>query len=193
MRPEPFIEPPWDDPVDAAAVLRAIPADATIKGMFLLPLVDAARKIGLDLGLPRDRHLPFGDYPVREHAHALHLLARTMFPQVSIRKGLRRLGHPVVDTLRATTVGRVVWSSASDIEAALHAVSKAYTLTCSRARASLAELTPTHAIVRFDDVDWFLDSHHVGVLEGVLAACGMKGNIKVRLDSPVSGDFLCSW
>ncbi|MFI5298230.1 MAG: DUF2378 family protein [Polyangiales bacterium] len=193
MRAGEFGDPPWDDPIDEAAILRAIPVDSTIKGMFLLPLIELARKQGIDLGLTRERYLPFGDYPVREHAHALHAIAHGVFPHVSIRKGLRRLGHPVVDTLRATTVGRVVWSGASDLGAALHALSTAYTLTCSRARASIVELEPDHAIVRFDDVHWFLDSHHVGVCEGVLGACGVKGTVRIRMATPYSAEFLCTW
>jgi hypothetical protein len=37
-----FVEPPWDEPLDAERVIAAIPASATIAGMFFAAAAPAA-------------------------------------------------------------------------------------------------------------------------------------------------------
>ena len=52
-----FHEPPWQAPLDAEAVIASIPADATMKGMFLEATVARARQAGVEV--PQAR--PFGE------------------------------------------------------------------------------------------------------------------------------------
>jgi uncharacterized protein (TIGR02265 family) len=188
-----FVDPPWDAPVDEAAVVRAIPTASMVKGIFLQPILEIAQKNGFDLGLPRDRYIAFHDYPAREHAHALYAAASRLYPDVPIRKGLRRLGHPVVPAFETSTIGRVVWATATDVEGALHALSKGYALSCSHARLSVLEFQRGRARLRFTETPWFLDSHHVGVVEGTFGWAKVKATIRVRLETPSTGEFLCEW
>jgi Protein of unknown function (DUF2378) len=87
----------------------------------------------------------------------------------------------------------VVWSTAEHLHGALDAVAKGYALTSWPARVEVVERGAGHARVRLDEVHYFLDSHHVGIFEGVMRACGVKGSVRVRLDSTVSGELLLTW
>jgi anti-anti-sigma regulatory factor len=49
------------------------------------------------------------------------------------------------------------------------------------------------AIVRLSDVYNFVDSHNVGVFEGILKHAGVRGSVKVRTVSPTSADLRCAW
>jgi hypothetical protein len=39
----------------------------------------------------------------------------------------------------------------------------------------------------------FLDSHHVGLIEGVMRGAGVRAEVSVRLASLASCDFLVEW
>jgi hypothetical protein len=48
--------------------------------------------------------------------------------------------------------------------------------------------------VRMQGVSYFLDSHHVGALEGALRYAGVKdGTVRVRMRSSSDADLLCRW
>jgi hypothetical protein len=48
-------------------------------------------------------------------------------------------------------------------------------------------------VLRFFGVYNFLDCHHVGVLEGVAYACGVRADVRLRLDSPSAGEIELTW
>jgi len=47
--------------------------------------------------------------------------------------------------------------------------------------------------VRFTDVYYFLDCHHVGVLEGTMRYAGARGRVQLRTHGPFAADMLCTW
>jgi len=188
-----FHDPPWSAPLDVAACLAAIPDDATVKGLFLLPMVAEAQRLGVVLPGARERYLPFSDYPLTEHATLLVEAARVLFPDASMREGLRKLGRAAQRAFRETTIGKVIWSTAEHLHGALDSVAKGYALTSFPSRVAVVEKGPGVAHVRFEEVHYFIDSHHVGIFEGVMRACGVRGSVRVRLDSPSSGEFLLTW
>lgn len=188
-----FREVDWDAPLDEEAAIRAIPPGAIVKGMFPLAVIEGARERHVALDLPRDRYLPFGDYPLEEHARVLVRGARALFPDIPLRQGLRRIGHGAVSALRSSTVGRVMWSTAFDAESALRVLAKAYGMSSPTAHAEVETFEPGRAVVRLEGIFWFLDTHHVGVMESSFRAYGHKPTVRVHLDSPSSGAFLCTW
>jgi uncharacterized protein (TIGR02265 family) len=190
---ETFESPAWDAPLDADWHLRAIPPAATLKGMFTAPILVEARRRGIVFPNARERYLPFVDYPLAEHARLLVDAAHAFFPNESLRRGLRRLGHQAVDAFQHSTVGRVMWSGATDPAAALEVMVKGYGLVSPLTSLELVERGPGRTRLRAAHVHWFLDSHHVGVFEGILRACGAAGRVTVRLDSPSDGELLCTW
>ena len=68
MRPLPsaWNDPPWTAPLDAEACVRAVPAEASMTGMFLAAVNDVARSRGVSVRSGRERYTPFQRYPLRE-------------------------------------------------------------------------------------------------------------------------------
>ena len=133
------------------------------------------------------------DYPLIEHARLLVEAARAFTPELSLRLGLRRLGQHGVDAFRRSTVGRVMWSGATDPLAGFDVIAKAYTITSPPTSIEILERGPGRVLMRAEHVHSFLDSHHIGVFEGILRACGVVGEVLIRLDSPSGGELLCTW
>jgi len=190
---ESFQDPPWDAPLDVAACVAAIPPEAKVKGLFMLPMVLELQRQGLVISGARERYLPFSDYPLVEHVNLLVESARLLFPGLPMRQGLRKLGRGAVRAFTDTTIGKVVWANAEHLQGALDSVAKGYDLTIRPSRVEVVERAATHARVRLDHVHYFLDSHHVGIFEGVMRACGVNGSVRIRLDSATSGDYRLQW
>jgi uncharacterized protein (TIGR02265 family) len=188
-----FVAPDWDAPLDAAAYIEASPPGASIKGMFATAVAEGARTRRITLPSARARYLAFQDVPLREYMTLLVEAARAFFPQATLRQSLRKLGRSSRDIFAQSIVGRVVLSTAEDLPGALVACAKAYAISTPPARAEVREMTQSRAVVTFSDVYHFLDSHHVGVLEGIARGCGVRVDARVRLDSPYQGDIELTW
>ena len=189
-----FREPPWDAPLDVAAELKAISRHLTQKGMFLAAMVAEAKKRGIVLPSARERYVPFHDYPLREHATLLTECATAFYPALAARQALRRLGRAAYMAFLESTVGKVVWSTVNnDPHNALHGILRGYQIAVPGCHAHLVETRPRGAVIRLEHVPYFLDSHHVGCLEGALKSVGLEGKIKLRMESTHTADFLCEW
>jgi uncharacterized protein (TIGR02265 family) len=192
--PSPFVDPPWDAPLDPRAALRRVPAAETIKGMFLQAMVGAASAKGQLLPGARDRYVPFQDYPLREHVDLLVESAKLLYPDMPLRQGLRRIGRHAPAALRESTIGRVLWSSAHDVHSMLSAMAKGYAVVHPSSAVTVFEEGPNRARVSLERIWWFLDSHHVGCFEGAMRAAGVAtGTVKIRLSSFADGEMLCTW
>jgi uncharacterized protein (TIGR02265 family) len=189
-----FVEPPWSAPLDVTACLRGIPESAQVTGMFLEPLAEAARAAGKPLPSARDRYVAFRFYPMAEHAQLLVEASTRLFSDRSMRQALRAFGRGAPDALISSTIGKVMLGSAVGPEEALRAISKAYTLNLKPSRAEVVEVLPGCAIVRLEEVYYFLDSHHVGIFEGVLRfANASNPRVTICMHSAREADLRCSW
>ena len=72
-------------------------------------------------------------------------------------------------------------------------MAKAYGLNARPCSVALVEASPGHALLRLEEVYWFLDSHHVGAFEGVLRHAGVKGSVSIHCLGPGRGDMLVQW
>jgi hypothetical protein len=72
---------------------------------------------------------------------------------------------------------------------------RAYTTSLGKPtpHVEVQELDANGCIVRLTDFWLFLDSHQVGILEGVCRACGVQGEMRVALESPSRGEIECRW
>lgn len=188
-----FVEPPWHAPLDTAAALRLIPETATISGMFLDPLAQQAKKLGVRLPSARDRYVSYKFYPLREHAQLLIETCEQLHSGRPLRQALRKLGRGAPRALLGSTLGKVVLGTAEGVESALRAMAKAYPLNARPCQVEVLEAAKGRAVVRLEEVTWFLDSHHVGTFEGVLRFAGVRGAVKIRARGPTSADLLCTW
>jgi len=191
--PSEFHVPPWDAPLDVNAELEAIPKEATMKGLFIVPMLVEARRQGVTLKSARERYLPFTDYPLIEHARVLVEAAHAFFPDLTTRRGLRKLGRAAQRAFAQATIGKVMWATVDSPESAIEAASKTYVISTPSARLLIVERAPGRARVRLEGVHCFRDSNHVGTLEGVLLAANTKGTVHVRIDSPTVCEFELSW
>lgn len=188
-----FVEPPWSAPLDPTVAIREIPETATISGMFLAPLVLEAKRRGYTLPSARDRYVPFQFYPLREHCRLLVETCERAYRDRSLRQALRKLGRGAPAALVASTLGKVVLGSAEGVEQIVTAMAKAYPLNARPSRVEVLEAVPGRAVIRFEDLFYFLDSHHVGAMEGVLKFAGVSGEVLIASRGPASADMLLSW
>ncbi|WP_236604808.1 DUF2378 family protein [Sandaracinus amylolyticus] len=191
--PSGFVDPPWNTPLDVQSVIRAIPESATIAGMYLEPLVREARRLGRSLPSARQRYVAFQFYPLREHVTVLVEGTQALFPELSMREALRKLGRGAPRALVQTTLGKIVLGSTEGVLQSLDAIVKTYNTNIKPARAETIESSTHGAIVRLERVPFLLDSHHVGVFEGSMSYAGVRGTVKVRMRGADAADFLCEW
>jgi uncharacterized protein (TIGR02265 family) len=195
MRPIPqeWHEPPWTAPLDADALIRLIPADATMTGVFLAGVADLGRQRGVRLTKARDRYTPFQSYPLREHCELMLELSRVGFSKVPLREALRKLGRGAPNVLLRSTVGRVVLGSVEGPLDVLRAMAKSYVLHMRPCTLEVLDAGPGRAIVRLSQVHNFLDSHNVGVFEGCLRYADVKGDVRIHSYGRETADLLCTW
>jgi len=188
-----FTELDWNAPLDTKRALAAIPATATIAGMFFLALADGAERRQVALELPRPRYLPFGFYPTSEFAPLLLEAATLFYPQASVRQGLRRIGTAAPGAFLGSTLGRVTLGVSEGVQATVSAIAKTYGINTRPCRCSVTEAGTRRIVVSLDDVHYFFDSHHVGVFEGTLEHAGVDGSVRLHRRSETAGDLLLEW
>ncbi len=189
-----FSEPPWYSPLDVESYLSAIPEGATMTGMFLEGAAKLARDKGHTVTAARSRYVAFQPYPLKEHCQILVEVARALFPKTRMREALRRLGRGAPHVLMRSTVGRVVLGAAEGPLATLEAIARSYALHMRPSTLVVESAGERAAVIRLNDVYNFLDSHNVGVFEGVLDYGGARGGtVRVRSHSRTDADFLCEW
>jgi uncharacterized protein (TIGR02265 family) len=195
MRPLPkeWQEPPWEQALDTAACLTRVPRDATLTGMFLEAVAGAARQRGYEPKNARKKYTAFQRYPLLEHCSLLVEVAQHAMPQLSIRENLRKLGRGAAGTLVQSLIGRVVMGTAEGTLEMLRALAKSYVLHMRPASVDVVVLEPGRAVVRMADIYNFLDSHNVGVFEGLFRHAGVTGSVRLASYSPTEADFLCEW
>lgn len=190
----PWVDPPWDEPLDVSSYLEDVPSDATMSGMFLSSVVKAAQRAKLDLPSARGTYIAFRRYPLLEHCQLLVEAAAGIFPDHSVRQGLRRLGRGAPKTLIESMLGRVVFGSVEGPIETIRAMAKSYPLHMTPGSLEIAEEAPGRVVLAVRRVHHFLDSHNVGVFEGVLRHAGAEGGrVRIRSLSRCDADLLCEW
>ena len=193
MSDAPFLDPPWNAELDVPAALAVITPDAALSGMFFLALVDGAKRRNVTLAGARERYLPFGFYPIAEFAPLLLAAARLFYPTRSLRHALRALGHAGPAAFLGSTLGKVTLGSAVGVQGAIEAFAKTYALNVRPSQCSVKRATAASCVVELRNVQYFLDSHHVGAFEGILDYAAVKGLVRIAALSPVSADLLVEW
>ena len=162
-------------------------------GMFLESAAALARSKGFEVPSARARYVPFQAYPLREHCRILVEVARAVYPNAPLREGLRKLGRGAPHVLLQSTIGRVVLGSVDGPHAKVEAMARAYAIHMRPATLTVSAAGPRSIVIHMSDVHNFLDSHNVGVFEGVMRHLDLAATVRIRSYSRSSADLLCEW
>jgi uncharacterized protein (TIGR02265 family) len=176
----PFRDPNWNAPFDLERELESIPMSAQVRGMFILPALQEAKRAKVSMVQRRERYLPFQFYPLREHARLLADTAAAVYPKMSMREGLRKLGRGAPNAFAGSTLGRVLLQAAQGVEEVVGALAKGYELTLNPGRALVEVRGPRCLDVILEDVHYFVDCHHVGAFEGAIRYANAKGRVRLQ-------------
>jgi uncharacterized protein (TIGR02265 family) len=176
-----FTPPDFSSPFDVAERLRAVPPEATVKGMFFDgPITEAFRRSGDRPGKPS--YVSFKDYPLTEHIQVLVACAMAGYPDVPIREGLRRLGHDAFRTFLESLAGKVLFSVAGrNFDAALGLVARSYGIAGPVGTATVIQRTPDAAVIHMKDIYNMPDCYHVGVFEAAMEYFRKDGEVLTRV------------
>jgi uncharacterized protein (TIGR02265 family) len=184
----------WKAPLDLAASRAALPAGgAVIKGMFIDGVLRGCARRGHDLKWPK-KFVAFKEYDVRDYLDVCEAAAGALFAKHSMREGLRRVGHMAYPDLVDSLIGRVIFGVLGrDVRSISKLVSKAYEIAGKPGRATLLELHDDATVVRLEDIHTYIDTLQVGAFEGVLQACALDGEVRIKRLSPSSAEFWTCW
>jgi uncharacterized protein (TIGR02265 family) len=188
-----FSDPPWRAALDVPRALSLISNDSAIAGMFFLGLLDGAKRRGVSLTGMRERYLPFGFYPVAEFAPILVEAAALFHPKLSVRHGLRAIGAAGPAVLAKSVLGKVTLGSAIGVHAMIEAIANTYGVNIRQSSCAVTHQAPQACVVSLDNVQYFLDSHHVGVFEGTMTHAGVSGRVRIARRSEFSAELLLEW
>ena len=188
-----FSDPPWRAALDVPRALSLISSDSTIAGMFFLGVLEGAKRRGVALPGTRERYLPFNFYPVAEFAPLLVAAAALFHPKLPLRQGLRAIGAVGPAILAKTVLGKVTLGSAIGVHAMIDAVANTYGVNIRNSRCTVTDKAPQSCVVSLENVQYFLDSHHVGVFEGTMTFAGVKGWVRMARRTEFSADLLLEW
>jgi uncharacterized protein (TIGR02265 family) len=193
-----FVAPDWDAPLDTEAHIRSIPATAVIKGMYPGAIAAEAKRRGLSLPHAGEKYLPFLDYAMTDHVRLLVEASRAFYPELPQRQSLRKLGRAAVNVFLQSTLGKAVLGGLTQPETTERAISgmtRAYMTSLGKPTpvVDVRSVSDTSCIVRLTDFWIFIDSHQIGILEGACRACGVRGEMRVALESPSKGEIECRW
>lgn len=193
MNRDEFELPDMSRPLDVAAVIAACPQEARAKGMFIAEVIEQVTRHGVTPPTTRRYHV-FTDYPLRDFVEVAPACAALIYPDVPLREALRRLGRSAYPTVANTRIGRVAFGMFKDnVRGLLRLSTKGYGLSLSVGRAEAIEVSDDYAVVRLTDIYNYIDSYHVGVHEGILSACRVDGEVRIKARSDTSADLLLSW
>jgi uncharacterized protein (TIGR02265 family) len=193
--PEPppgFAVPSFTAPLDLEAHLALVPAHATVKGTIAQATVDALVSAGKPA--PAEKFTPFRDYPMRSLIELNYRSAQTIYPDVPVREGLRRLGKVVFPAFTQTLLGKVMYGVFGNNVASIFKIAnKSYDMTQNVGRCRTEVVGGNAVRISFVDTYTFLSSYHFGIIEGTLEACRVTGAVWLHERTASEGDFHIAW
>lgn len=182
----------WNAPLDLEALIQAHPKHLTTKGMFMKGFLEEAARQGKTL--TGRSYISFKDYPSAEALRLFQDLAVLLYPGVPIHEVLRRLGRMIYPTLSMSLIGRAIFAALGrDPQKLLQLVPRGYVVSSKDFDATLCSITPHSAIFHIRGYPNFPISFNIGILEGVLLACGKECESGVRVLSLTECEIALSW
>ena len=194
-----FAVPDFTKPLDLSSYLANTPVHATCKGLFfqdVLAVVKAAAPAMTAQRLPQlaQRYAAFKDYPLRDHMELTSKVAGILYPDVSTREGLRRLGWLVYPGFAESLVGKVIFTMfGHDLDRVYELGPRSFPASMSHGRAESVRMGERHWRITFREIYGFLDCYYVGVLEGPIRRAHKKYFVSFRAKSLADGVMDVRW
>ena len=132
-------------------------------------------------GLHNRRWLPFHNYPLTDFMRFAHNAACVAYPSVPTGEGLRRIGWRSFPAFAATMAGRVVlFAFGQKLEHVVESTPRSYAITLPGAVVKARRIREQHFEFEMRNVHSFVDTYHVGVIEGAIRELGGQPQITVR-------------
>ena len=183
---------------DAEQRALKIPRDATIKGIFLLPLVEG---LGEDLAKvwptlkspPKGgKYLSFHDYSQADCARLAFALARKTWPNLPHIEACRRMGRKDIQNFRNSTLGRVTLSLLGDPESTLMKLPDVYRMILNGGGVR-AERRNGGVRLYYEGIGGTLDNLQIGTVEGIVMNYGKDPMIEVEMEADDRAIFDVTW
>jgi uncharacterized protein (TIGR02265 family) len=194
-----FHRPRVDDAIDLDEHLRRLPADATCKGLYFQDPIERARKIaGIDValaaGLAPRRYVAFREYPYADFLRVLLTTAPIVHPKTPLGEGLRRLGRGAYDAFLGSHVGRVILGAfGTHFEAILLHGRRAYEVSVNFGQVTVEPVGTRHVRYHLANMPAFLETFQVGIVEGAMIACKVRGEVLVKVEDLANAVFDIQW
>lgn len=188
-----FVEPNWKAPIHWEERIDAIPATANARGMFFQFLIDAlGPRVALQIEAPT--YIAFKSYPLREYVSLLARGSRVAFPSLASSEAVRRLGRLVYPNYAKTITGTAVFAVAGrNFRRIVELCPRAYEIGMTPGKVKIVSCEEGRAVVQLQDIWNVPEFHQVGVWEGGMDVCNVKGLIKTRVRNHGTCDFEVTW
>jgi uncharacterized protein (TIGR02265 family) len=185
-----YAPPDLTRPLDVDAWLRTLPANATCKGLVAESILDSVP----GTKLTDVKFASFREYPLRDILELKVAAARVLRPDAPLREGIAVVGQALFPKFVSTLLGRVMYGVfGGNVSSILRMANKSYEQTQNLGRVETTVVSATSVRMHFTNCWTFLDSYHVGVVQGTLAACKVAGVVHVKMDSDIEGTLLVEW
>lgn len=188
-----FAAPDWSSSIDFDARVAAVPADATGRGMFFQFLIESfGPRVAKQLNLPR--YIAFKSYPLRDYVSLLARGSKLAFPHLPAAEAVRRLGRSIYPGYAKSLSGSAVFAMAGrNFRRMIEVAPRAYEIGMTPVSMKVTAITDHSATVELRDLWNVPEFHQVGVWEGAMEVCGVKGTIETCVHGPGSVDFQVRW
>jgi uncharacterized protein (TIGR02265 family) len=194
-----FGAPDFSKPFDLSAYLANTPEDATCKGLYFQDVIKAVRSAGRTVSVDRlpqleRRYMAFSDYSLREHMELTTQVASILYPGLSMREGLRRLGWLVFPAFAESLVGKVIFTIfGQELDRVYELGPRSFPASMSRGRAETKHVGDRHWRITFSEIYGFLDSYYVGVIEGPIRRVRKTADVRLHASSLSDGVMDVRW
>jgi uncharacterized protein (TIGR02265 family) len=194
MRPPPTGFSPYDfsAPLDEEELLRTA-RHTMIKGIALRSIVKEAEAQGKPLP-EAPSYVAFKEYPFRESLALSLRAARHLYPELTRREGLRRLGHRAYGSFLESMVGRAMFGlPGMRIETFMKLSPKAYNIVLSSIKVALVSSTEDSALFSFRNFPIEMNGYEIGVFEGGFLSRNKTCEVYLKTLAFGDADIFCTW
>lgn len=191
--PNGYVEPDWSKLLSIDHYRRNTPRDVRLRGHFFSLVQNQAREAGIPL-CDQDRYYSFKLYPVHRFYDLVEDAIPALYPDDTIRTALRMLGQRAYPSFFQTRMGRMLFAAfGNNVSLIYRAARRGYALTISTGSAEALEYSSRHVILAVRDMYTFVDSYHVGLMEGVLTHHDCIGRVGIERLSDTDVNMAIVW